>query len=100
MGMEMVNNYFTNQRMGAVVGNNLLTIAKLGNRAAPVNKNNLFKPSIGFQITNKRGKRRKTRRPKKIFKPLVAEVFILERQINVQGLDHRHCCLQIITLFA
>ena len=48
MGMEMVNNYFTNQRMGAAVGNNLLTIAKLGHRAAPVNKDNLFKPFIGF----------------------------------------------------
>jgi hypothetical protein len=69
MGMEMVNNYFTNQRMGAVVGNNLLTIARLGNRAVPVNKNNLFKPFIGFQITNKRGKRRKIRRTNKSSNP-------------------------------
>ena len=43
---------------------------------------------------------RKASRPKQIFKPLVAEIFILQRQINIQRLDHCHCCLQIITLFA
>ena len=31
---------------------------------------------------------------------LVAEIFILQRQVDVERLDHRHCCLQIIALFA
>ncbi len=36
---------------------------------------------------------RKASRPKQIVKPLVAEIFILQRQINIQRFDHRHCCL-------
>jgi len=28
-----------------------------------------------------------------IVKSLVAEIFILQRQINIQRFDHRHCCL-------
>lgn len=31
---------------------------------------------------------------------LIAEIFILQRQVDIQCLDHRHGGLQIITLFA
>jgi hypothetical protein len=58
--MQLGSDHFANQRVGAAVGNNLLAITKLSNRAAPMNKNNLIKPFIGFRVTDQRGKRRKS----------------------------------------
>lgn len=57
--MQLGSDYLANHRMDTFVGNNLLTIVKLGNRAASVNKNNLFDLVIGFRVTDERAKRRK-----------------------------------------